>query len=518
MKTPGQMAAPPSEFIRKLQVAQGWVAQRDYERAAQLFKALLGGREQAEVVLAGLGQCLCQLNRANEGIPYLRKAGQLLFRQAKQTGRADELFALIHQLIHWHALDDALDLAKTVLAIAPASAHAHHLAALALQGLNRAPEAWVHASRAAALLPGDSNAQILAAVLEAKTGNIADARQRLESIVARPHDANAGRAHLELGILLDKSGEFDKAYSHLSTAGAMTLDSPAARRIDKAVAYRDIAQLRAGIEPAFLRSAKQRVIADNLPRPVFLMGFYRSGSTLAEQVLAAHPNVITSGETHLLGYVLAELSKMLPGQAGLAERIRALDSEQIGYLRNLYWTIARREFGDEVISGVLVDKTTLNTLNVELINALFPDAHLLFTVRDPRDICLSCISQPFVLSPLTIHLLTLDSCARFYAAVMDYWLSVRDVVAVSWTELRYEQLVVDLEGQFKPVFQKLGLAWSDNCLQFYRHAQRHVVKTPSFDQVTRPLYSSSVGRWRHYQAHIDPVMPVLQPIIHHYGY
>lgn len=511
-------AALDDGFDRKLSLAQHYVSRQDFAQAEQLFRKLLGLRQNADIVLAGLGQCLCQLNRTQEGVPYLRQAGKLLLGKARKTGRAEELFALIHQLIHWRALAEALELAKAVLLVAPASAHAHHLAALALQGLNRQPEALRHAERVVTAMPEDSNAQILLAVLEAKTGKSSDARQRLESIANRETDANLARANLELGVILDKCGEFDKAFAHLSKAGEIALNSPAAQYGDKAAVFRGIDQLKAGFDAQFLRSSRERVPADGLPSPVFLIGFYRSGSTLAEQILAAHPQVSSSDETHLIGHVLSELSRLMPKPASLAERIKALDSSQIGHLRAHYWTVARQTFGDRIMQRTLVDKTTLNTLNVELINVLFPDAQVIFTIRDPRDICLSCIMQSFVLSPLTVHLLAWRDCARFYALVMDYWLSVRDALSLNWTELRYEDVVVDLEGQFRPVFEKLGLEWSDACIEFYRHAQRKLVKTPSFDQVTRPLYTTSAGRWRNYQQHYAAILPELEPFITLYRY
>lgn len=505
-------------FDQKLTIAQNYASHRMYAEAERLFRELLSLGKNSEIVLAGLGQCLCQLNRRSEGIPYLHQAGKLLLRKAKQTGHARDLYDLTYQLIHWHALAEALELSKAALVVAPVSAQAHHLAALALQGLNRLPEALLHASRAVELMPRESNAQILLATLEAKSGNLTDSRRRLQSIIDHQGDPNISRAHLELGNILDKRGEFDQAFSHLTAAGEKLLSSAAAQRIDKAAVFNDIRQLKAGFDAQFLLSSRERVAADGLPSPVFLIGFYRSGSTLAEQILAAHPNVMSSDETHLIGHALSELSRIMPSTGSMSDRIKAMNSAQIAHLRKHYWAVASQLLGAEALERIFVDKTTLNTLNIELINALFPDAQVIFMVRDPRDVCLSCIMQAFGLSPLTIHLLNWQDCARFYAAVMDYWLSVRDALSLNLTELRYEDLVTDLEGQFRPIFAKLGLEWSDSCLEFYRRSRNRPISTPSYDQVTRPLYSSSVGRWREYQQHYAPILPLLEPYIKHFGY
>jgi hypothetical protein len=505
-------------FDRQLATAQNYVAHQMYMEAEKIFRQLSSLRKNSEIVLANLGQCLCQLNRHGEGIPFLHQAGKLLLRKAKHTGQARDLYDLTYQLIHWHALAEALELAKAALVLAPASAQAHHLAALALQGLSRLPEALTHASRAAEMMPEESNAQILLAVLEAKAGNLTDSSRRLHSVINRQNDANAARAHLELGNILDKRGEFDRAFSHLNSAGELVLSDAAGKRIDKGAVFNDISRFKAGFDAQFLKSTRERVTVDGLPSPVFLIGFYRSGSTLAEQILVSHPKVMSSDETHLIGHVLSEMSGIAPGTGTLSDRIKALDRSQIAHLRRHYWSTASQLLGASVLEQVFVDKTTMNTLNIELINALFPDAQVIFTVRDPRDVCLSCIMQSFVLSPLTVHLLTWQNCARLYAAVMDYWLSVRDALSVNWTELRYEEVVADLEGQFRPIFSKMGLEWSDSCLEFYRHSRHKSIQTPSFYQVTRPLYSSSAGRWRDYQRHYDPILTLLEPFIKRWEY
>ncbi|MDD1622888.1 MAG: hypothetical protein LUQ11_15540, partial [Methylococcaceae bacterium] len=166
-------------FDRQFATAQNYVSHRMFAEAEKVFRELSSLRKNSEIVLANLGQCLCQLNRHSEGIPFLHQAGKLLLRKAKQTGQAQDLYDLTYQLIHWHALAEALDLAKAALVLAPSSGQAHHLAALALQGLNRLPEALRHASRAAESMPDESNAQILLAVLEAKSGNLNDSSRRL---------------------------------------------------------------------------------------------------------------------------------------------------------------------------------------------------------------------------------------------------------------------------------------------------------------------------------------------------
>ena len=511
-------------FQSGLNLAQAAVLRQDFIAAEAAFRQLLGLQKQSAVALAGLGQCLCQLNRPQEGIPFLSLAAKVLQGQARQSGDIKNLLDLAYQLLHWHAPAEALLQVKAGLAINGRVANAWHIAALCLQSLNRHQEAYTHALRAVELAPQDVNALILLAVLETKLGKTEQAIRRLKWVIAQPLQADSARAHQELGVALDKHGQYDQAFTHLARAGQITLQSAAACRLDRQAVFREMAAFKAEYDAGFMQSTGSRREDDGLPAPVFLIGFYRSGTTLAEQVLAAHPQVVSSDEALLMPPVLAELYRIsaaqAANQAGLspAARIKALTAADIAHLRAFYWQTARQRLGEQVMQRVLVDKTALNILNIELINCLFPEALLIFAVRDPRDVCLSCFMQPFGLSALTANFLDWNDTAGFYALIMDYWLTIRHSLAMPWLELRYEDVLDDLEGQFRPLFAKMGLDWSAECAEFYRHAQGKVISTPSFDQVTRPLYRTSAQRWLHYQSQVALVLPLLEAYIKAFGY
>lgn len=507
-----------SSFQNSLNTAQNAVLNKDFVTAENYFRKALEQQKNSAMALAGLGQSLCQLNRPDKGIPFLCQAGKVLLKDAKQNRETQSILDLAYQMIHWHAPKEALMLAKGTIGINPKSANAYHIAALGLQALHKHQEAYTFSKRAVELAPQESNAIILLAILEAKLGKLNDARNHLEIILRKTDDANAARAHRELGVILDKTNKFDLAFKHLSEAGMLDFNSPAARRMDRTTVFREINQYKSAFDAQFLQSGANRLSDDGFPSPVFLIGFYRSGTTLAEQILSAHPQVISSDETHLLTDVLGKLLKNAENPISLPERIKSLDSAEITQLRKLYWESAKRTLGQHVMQKVLVDKTTMNTLNIELINTIFPDAVVIFALRDPRDVCLSCFMQSFTLSPLTVHFLNWKDCARFYALIMDYWLSIRDSLSLQWIELRYEDVINNLEGQFRPILAKIGLEWSSECSEFYRHSQRKIIKTPSFDQVTQPVYNSSVERWRHYEKHFDAIMPDIKPYIDSFGY
>ena len=511
-------SSPVELYEKQLQLAQGHVHKGDFVSAEVFFREAIKLKKKSAVALAGLGQSLCRLRRSNEGVPYIYQAGQELLKRSTKTGDCKDLLSLAYQLIHWYAPKEALSLAKQALKLDSNSANANYIAALGLQGLNRIEEAYSYAYQSVDIAPLEANAIILLASLEAKTNRLLEARKRLENLVQRGAGVNQARALLELGVVLDNLGEYDRAFEYLTDAGELNLKSIEVQRLDANAVYRDIAQYRSGYDAQFIRSTADRVEGDDLPNPVFLLGFYRSGTTLAEQVLSAHPGVISSDEAYLLPKLLKEVLNITDLSLSMPDKIKSLTTENIKHLRKLYWQLARVELGDQVMTKVLVDKTAMNTLNLELINVLFPGSVVIFAIRDPRDVCLSCFMQPFSLSPLTMHFLSWQGTAKFYQLIMDYWLSIRDDLSLRWMEVRYEDVVNDLEGQFRPVFEVMGLEWSDECVKFYQYSKDKLIKTPSFNQVTQPLYSSSMQRWCSYEGYFDSVKLELDKYIEVFAY
>jgi hypothetical protein len=114
--------------------------------------------------------------------------------------------------------------------------------------------------------------------------------------------------------------------------------------------------------------------------------------------------------------------------------------------------------------------------------------------------------------------LTLQSTAEKYARTMRAWLKIRDMIKNPWIEVRYEDTVADIEGQARRVLNFLDLPWEDGVLAYHDRARSKHVHSPTYEAVTRPVYTSSVGRWRHYAAQLEPCFPILQPYVEAFGY
>lgn len=252
--------------------------------------------------------------------------------------------------------------------------------------------------------------------------------------------------------------------------------------------------------------------------PVFVMGFYRSGTTLSQEVLDAHPDVFVADEAGLLWAMQQALNRMDPSPASMPEKLARLDHEGVAKLRAAYWAAARGRYGSQIDTPVFVDKYTLNTVDVGLINTVFPDAKVLFVMRDPRDVCLSCVMQLMVPTPSTRHLLTLPETAALYAQVVNWWIAAKEMLTLQVLEFRYEDAVDSFDATFKPIFEFLGLAWDPEVVNFHKRAAGKFIASPSRNQVAQPLYSTSVARWRRYERDVGTVSEVLAPFIEHFRY
>jgi tetratricopeptide (TPR) repeat protein len=453
-------------------------------------------------------------------LSYLLKAAQLLERQAAKTRASNELFQLSGQLLHWGEGEAAIHLARTALRYAPSSPLLQNHLALCLSRMNRHEEALPFCQQACVTLPDDPGCNTLLAILEARQGKLLEARERLEKVASgcRVPELTA-RANLELGKLLDRLGEYSAAFTAFSRAAEEQRLLPQNRMLDSHYIFSYLERNKAGFNQEWFASwPVERICSDGLPTPVFLIGFLRSGTTLAGQVLAAHPDIQVSDERDFMLELNLELAKLSGIRADSPGALRKIGLDGVRQLRQWYWQRIREEYGETTAGRVFVDKNALNTLELGLIGAVFPEAKILFALRDPRDVCLSCYMHDFAPSPATVNLLSLEGIARQYAAVMDFWLHLRTSFAPHYLELRYEDGVKDFATSYRKVFDFLGVEWRSEVADFHRQAKDRFTATPSFSEVSQPLYQNAVSRWTHYADRLESILPTIDRFIDAFDY
>ncbi len=165
-----------------------------------------------------------------------------------------------------------------------------------------------------------------------------------------------------------------------------------------------------------------------------------------------------------------------------------------------------------------MDKNPSPTARLPIWLRVFPELRVLIALRDPRDVVLSCYFQNIPLNPVNVNFLSLERVCRHYADLMDIWLAAREWEGFAWLETRYEVLVANLEAEGRRVTEFLGLNWHEAQARFHEKSLHKQLYSPTYQDVTRPVYARSVARWRLYEKHLAPVLPALEPYLRRFGY
>lgn len=427
-------------------------------------------------------------------------------------------------------VEDALHSVSEALAIDPNLAAAHATLGLVMMEMGKPVDAAQSFARALALKPDHVEARLGLAKLTAEEGRFADAEVLFNSVlkdepghVASLHGLSGLRKfqagdplfaaiadrlrdgrltaeqreqlHHVYAKLCNDAGRHDDAMAHFAQSKLCR-----ASRFDLAAHRSGFSAMQRLFTPAFL--AARRDFGSDDARPVFIVGMPRSGTTLTEQILAAHPAAQGFGELQ----DMAALSKTLGGGLKIPEAftqaVAALDAEGSRRLAERYLTAFRG-----AAPGVLrvIDKRPHNYELLGLIALLFPRAHIIHCRRDAMDNCLSMYMQDFNLHHgYNRDLTTLGHYYRTYEEVMAHW---RAVLPLPIHDCIYEDTVDDVEASARALVDFVGLDWDPACLDY--HARESQVRTPSQWQVRQPVYRTSVAAWRRYEAHLGPLKRAL---------
>lgn len=248
--------------------------------------------------------------------------------------------------------------------------------------------------------------------------------------------------------------------------------------------------------------------------PVFLVGFPRSGTTLLDQILSSHSriNVLEEKENLFDAY-----SRFPATEKGLDELENADEAELIK-LRRKYWHRLEQEMGDGHSSSVIIDKLPLNAIALLHIFKLFPDAKIIVALRDPRDSVFSCYQQRFGMSQAMFQLLNLNTAVTYYDQVMSVIVKIRDTGVLPMHFIRYEEVIGNYTNEVKSLTSFLDLEWEDGLLDYQATAKSRFISTPSASQVIQPLYTTSIGKWKHYIQWIGEHFDPLDKWVEEWGY
>jgi tetratricopeptide (TPR) repeat protein len=531
-------------------------ARAAYEAALQLKPGYAEARNNLAYLLNSLGQAdaaMAEIRKAIEINPhyidaYINAAAIALGQNAPEEGlrwldnlasfapqHAGGLAARARVLMACDRDAEAVAVARQSVVAAPESGEAAEDLAQALSTTGKTDEALASFDRAAALpCPQRESALIGKAALLDELGRTAEAQETLNAALqVNPYSARvlfnrtAGKKYaagdgeiaqmeevLASGKLLTRDdqlmlrfalgkawldvGDADKAFAHLAEGN----------RLKRSTFAYDAAATEhwmASVAEAFSAVTLERLAegGDASEVPVFVVGLPRSGTTLIEQILAAHPKVHGAGELKVMQQITDRTAGPDGRIAGFPQMILGMQLQDVPKLGRYYLDRVRPKAPG---AARIVDKMPANFLYAGLIHAILPKARIIHSMRGEADTCLSCYTKLFAGEQrFTYELSELGRFANAYKTLMAHWRSV--LPAETFLEVRYEDVVDDLEGQAKRMIGFLGLDWDPACLAYYKNKRQ--IRTASLEQVRQPIYRSSVGRWKKYASHLGPLLQTL---------
>jgi tetratricopeptide (TPR) repeat protein len=505
--------------------------QKRFEEAEHLIaRALLYGRS-AEA-LSNHGNVLSELGRHDEAIRQLTQA-VLLGPQSPENH-----FNLANAYVKAENLRAAARAFASTISLKPDFVDALQNYSKVLRELDRPGEAAALLKRAISLNPGDAELHIGLGVILQELGEIDESKELLAAALQRDPSAAAAYYHLaraskvgpEDGLLARMEAQFPDRASLSSRSRAM-LNFALAKAYEDAGRYDDaflrlieanrLVKAEVPYDEAGERSRFERLriafttelLSDGnhgcpSETPIFIVGFPRSGTTLTEQILASHPGVHGAGETAILANVASSNVMNLDGGGGTMLTF----PESLASLPKDRFRIAGEQYERQLRDGApavprITDKLPANFMFIGLIHLILPRARIIHVRRDAIDTCVSCFFQRFREKnvPFTYELGELGHHYRMYLDLMTHWRKV--LPEGSFTEVRYEDLVDDLEGEARRLVNFCGLAWDDRCLSF--HQTGRAVRTASVAQVRQPIFRTSVERWRRYEKFLAPLIEAI---------
>jgi tetratricopeptide (TPR) repeat protein len=467
-------------------------------------------------ILLGLGRyhgLRCEFDDAQN---YFEKAIQVTGQKTDTIVIAGEHCATFgrHELAKNYfdrALKQSTDLPDALVPMA--ELHERH------QQLDTATELVERALRAS---QGTNLKALLArARIHRLANQLPEAEAVIRSFVNRPHPDRFTRvrAWYELGMILDRTARYDEAMTAFQQAKALLRPHAEKEMAMQAEAQKRHAAMGKSLTAETLRQWRDAGAAwQPQHRLAVLCGHPRSGTTLLEQVLDAHPDAVSSEETMIFqNEAFSTIMKQSPHDQML-EAFTAADSDTIQKARGNYFRFTERFLGQPLGGRLLLDKNPSLTPLIPAITRIFPETRFLIALRDPRDVCLSCFMQYLPVNPVSSSYLSLAGTATEYASVLGFWLAIRDKMSTPWLEIRYEDMVADLEAVARRTLGFLDLPWDERVLAFNQHAKGKIVRSPTYADVGRPIYKTSKGRWHNYRKYLEPHLAQLEPFAQAFGY
>lgn len=524
-----------------------------------------------------LGAVLGQTDRKSEAVDANQKAVQLFPQDAvahsnlgvtlKALGRLDEAEASYTQAIalkpdyaeahsnlgnmlrELSRFEEAEASLRQAIALKPGYAEAHNSLGVALQELGRLDEAEASYTQAIALKPDYSDAylnlcellerrnkldEVLLVIKNAK-GKVVDKESDFlffQALASFRHEAyeiaETSVKKIKEDDLTEKrklsylklkadwyhhEKDFSVAFETFKVMNEIVKDSSEYKKQRASEYINEKREIVFQLRRLQGKSSYKPAVQATRLQPTFLVGFPRSGTTLLDTILRSHSKIDVVEEQPMLGKMKESLG-YLPNITTIEE----IDNAAAEIASSFYFEELKKhiELGK---NPIVIDKLPLNILHLPLINQIFPDARFILALRHPLDCVLSCWMQNFELNPPMANMVDLDGIVDFYCTAMEILSLSQKRYSLNIHRIRYEDLVLDFEGEVLNVLAFLNLKWEEDLRNYQKTAiSRDRIRTPSYSQIVKPIYNTATYRWKNYEKYLDSFKQRLEPWLSDYGY
>jgi len=492
---------------------------------------------------SNLGITLQELGRLAEAEASLRQAIAL------KPDYAEVHSNLGNTLIELSRLEEAEASLRQAIALKPGYAEAHNSLGVALQELGRLDEAEASYTQAIALKPDYSDAylnlcellerrnkldEVLLVIKNAK-GKVVDKESDFlffQALASFRHEAyeiaETSVKKIKEDDLTEKrklsylklkadwyhhEKDFSVAFETFKVMNEIVKDSSEYKKQRASEYINEKREIVFQLRRLQGKSSYKPAVQATRLQPTFLVGFPRSGTTLLDTILRSHSKIDVVEEQPMLGKMKESLG-YLPNITTIEE----IDNAAAEIASSFYFEELKKhiELGK---NPIVIDKLPLNILHLPLINQIFPDARFILALRHPLDCVLSCWMQNFELNPPMANMVDLDGIVDFYCTAMEILSLSQKRYSLNIHRIRYEDLVLDFEGEVLNVLAFLNLKWEEDLRNYQKTAiSRDRIRTPSYSQIVKPIYNTATYRWKNYEKYLDSFKQRLEPWLSDYGY
>lgn len=397
--------------------------------------------------------------------------------------------------------EKAVEVYQRAISLKPTLSDSYNNMGNALKELGRFTEALAAFDKALELAPDSYGAYVN--LVDTKKFTTSDDRHLVAmeaykaSFDTMPEEKRM-HLHFALGKAYDDLKRYDDAFENL-VQGCQRKRASISYNEDEVLGYFE--RIKNVVTRDVITSFEGKGVDSKLP--IFVLGMPRSGTTLVEQIIASHPRVKGAGELKDLSDTINSVRDSKGNVAPFPELLPVINGDELQKIATAY---LRRLQAHAPGAERITDKMPSNFYFAGLIHLAMPNAKIIHTNRNPVDTCVSCFSKLFAgEQSQTYDLAELGRYYRAYSGLMDHW---RDVLPKgALLDVVYEDVVADTEGQARRILDFCGLEWDPKVLNF--HKNERPIKTASASQVRKPIYSSSVARWRNYESHLGPLLKEL---------